>query len=84
MEKSEIRPNYDYWQENGAFWVEEYTRRKKTQVLYDIQEFILAEYFFHCTPARVLEFGCGIGRHLKYLRKYLVLRSLVMIKVLQC
>jgi SAM-dependent methyltransferase len=68
MEVSEISPNYRYWQENGAFWVEEYSRRKRTQVYFDIQEFMLAEYFGHCAPARVLEFGCGVGRHLKYLR----------------
>src|SRR5437867_794619 len=27
----------------------------------------LAEYFAHHAPARVLEFGCGVGRHLRYL-----------------
>jgi SAM-dependent methyltransferase len=61
--------NYRYWQENGSSWVEEYNFRKKTQILYDIQEFMLAEYMARCTPASVLEFGCGVGRHIKYLRE---------------
>ena len=68
MGKIETRPNYHYWQENGLFWVEEYSRRKKTQVFFDIQEFIIAEYFARSAPARVLEYGCGTGRHLRYLK----------------
>ncbi len=63
-----LPPNYRYWQENGFSWVEEYYYRKKTQILYDIQEFMIAEYMMRSAPAKVLEFGCGIGRHLKYLR----------------
>jgi SAM-dependent methyltransferase len=33
-----------------------------------IQEAFLAGYFSLATPCRVLEFGCGFGRHLSYLR----------------
>ncbi len=36
-----LPPNYRYWQENGFSWVEEYYYRKKTQILYDIQEFMI-------------------------------------------
>ena len=63
-----LPPNYQYWQENGFVWSDEYDRRKKYKLIYHIQEFLLAEYFSHCSPAKVLEFGCGVGRHLKYLR----------------
>jgi len=69
METSQTAPNYRYWQENGAYWVEEYSRRKKTQVYFNIQEFMLAEYIGRCASARVLDFGCGVGRHLQYLRQ---------------
>jgi len=59
--------NYRYWRENGGDWVAEYDQRKKAGALYHIQEWMLAEYFCQSAPARVLEFGCGIGRHLRYL-----------------
>ncbi len=62
-------PNFRYWREHGAGWAAEYTRRKKQQVLYHIQEIMLTEYIAHRAPARVLEFGCGPGRHLRNLRR---------------
>lgn len=62
-------PSYRYWQENGKFWPKEYEQRMKSQILYHAQEIMLADYLSHFTPARVLEYGCGFGRHLKYLSK---------------
>ena len=46
------RPSYDYWRDHGAGWVEEYDRRKRTNVLYHIQELMLATYFTNSAPAR--------------------------------
>ncbi|CAG0969419.1 hypothetical protein PHYC_01160 [Phycisphaerales bacterium] len=67
-----VAPNYAYWREHGGAWVAEYQGRKRYQVLYHIQELMLANYML-CTaqgrerPLRVLEFGCGVGRHLRNL-----------------
>jgi SAM-dependent methyltransferase len=64
-----LSPNYTYWREHGDEWADEYDRRKKAQVLYHIEELMLADYLTHSAPARVLEYGCGMGRHLSYLSK---------------
>ena len=69
MSDTVLAANYRYWQDNGRAWPEEYDRRRKIQILYHIQEIMLADYMAHSAPARVLEFGCGFGRHLKYLRQ---------------
>jgi len=61
--------NYRYWQEHGDIWPTAYDQRKKSQILYHAQEIMLADYLFHSAPARVLEYGCGFGRHLKYLTR---------------
>jgi SAM-dependent methyltransferase len=37
--------------------------------IYLIQEVFLAEYLSRQGPAKVLEFGCGFGRHLSYLNQ---------------
>lgn len=37
--------------------------RKHTRLEYHIQEAMLAEHIAKAAPARVLEFGCGFGRH---------------------
>src|SRR5437867_11444541 len=63
----DLAPNYRWWREHGRGWFAEYEARKQRQVLYHIEELMLAEYFAHHAPARVLEFGCGVGRHLRYL-----------------
>lgn len=63
----EVAENYRYWQEHGGEWGEEYDRRRRTQVFFALQELMIAEYMEHHVPARVLEFGCGVGRHLRYL-----------------
>jgi len=64
-----LSPNYVYWRERGEEWADEYDSRKKVQLHYHIQELMLADYFTHSAPARVLEYGCGGGRHLSYLSK---------------
>ncbi|MDX2131186.1 MAG: class I SAM-dependent methyltransferase [Planctomycetota bacterium] len=69
----EIAPNYAYWREHGASWEGEYRARKTSQVLYHIQEMMLASYMLRTAERnagalRVLEFGCGPGRHLRNLR----------------
>lgn len=71
--------NYAYWREHGATWVNEYAHRKRSQVYYHIQELMLADYVQHSAaiaqqargekPFRVLEFGCGVGRHLANLSR---------------
>ncbi|MFA6044328.1 MAG: class I SAM-dependent methyltransferase, partial [Phycisphaerales bacterium] len=75
----QIDENYAYWREHGASWVQEYTQRKRHQVYYHIQEVMLADYVQHSAQIaqqargegalRVLEFGCGVGRHLANLSR---------------
>lgn len=62
-----IAANYRYWREHGGEWVAEYNTRKKTQICYHIQEIMLTQYIAAHAPASVLEFGCGVGRHLRNL-----------------
>lgn len=64
-----VPDNYRYWQEHGAGWAEEYDARKRYQPFYHIQELMLTDYVAHHAPCRVLEFGCGPGRHLKNLSR---------------
>lgn len=61
--------NYRYWQEHGGEWVEEYAARKRRSVKYHVQEIMLSDYVAHHAPAAVLEFGCGVGRHLRNLSR---------------
>lgn len=65
----EVTPNYQYWREHGGEWGLEYDQRKLTVPLYHIQELMLTEYIAHHAPAKVLEFGCGPGRHLRNLSR---------------
>ena len=61
--------NVRWWQTyGGSPWVEEIERRRSIEPRYGIQERWLFRYFSQHVPARVLEFGCGFGRHLKNLR----------------
>lgn len=61
----EVSPNYRYWRRHGEEWADEYDKRKRQQPYYHIQEVMLADYIAHHAPAKVLEFGCGVGRHLQ-------------------
>jgi SAM-dependent methyltransferase len=71
----EVEPNYQYWRDNGGGWIDEYDQRKKTQVLYHIQELMLTQYMLqHAAtapqrPMKVFEYGCGVGRHLANLTR---------------
>lgn len=70
----QVSENYQYWRDNGGAWADEYSRRKTWMVLYHIQEIMLTEYVLRHAegrerPLRVLEFGCGVGRHLKNLSR---------------
>jgi SAM-dependent methyltransferase len=60
-------PNYQYWQQTGREWAAEYDRRKTRHPFYHIAELMISDYVGHYAPCRVLEFGCGIGRHLRNL-----------------
>ncbi len=72
---SAVDANYQYWREHGGDWVEGYDQRKKKLVLYHIQELMLTQYMLeHAQSApeqrlSVLEFGCGVGRHLRNLTR---------------
>lgn len=67
VEPKPVAANYQYWQEHGGSWAAEYDARKRDQVYYHIQEVMLTEYIRQHAPARVLELGCGPGRHLRNL-----------------
>lgn len=64
-----IAANYRYWQEHGEQWADEYAQRKQRSIYYHIQEIMLTDYVAHYAPVRVLEFGCGVGRHLRNLNQ---------------
>jgi SAM-dependent methyltransferase len=57
-----------WWQEHGGqAWFDEVQRRKLTQPHYHQQEAFLQGFFLGLPPVRVLDFGCGFGRHLRNL-----------------
>src|ERR1019366_7103470 len=64
-----VADNYRYWQENGQGWFAEYARRKTLIPYFHIQEIFLTEYIARHAPAKVLEYGCGVGRHLRNLSR---------------
>jgi SAM-dependent methyltransferase len=59
-----IAPNYRYWRTPGTDWAAEYARRKTRHPYYHIQEMMITDHVAHHAPCRVLEWGCGAGRHL--------------------
>ncbi|MGB0621135.1 MAG: methyltransferase domain-containing protein [Myxococcota bacterium] len=61
--------NYRWWQDHGDGWRDEVAARKAYMPIYHLQEIFLEEYFARVAPGKVLEFGCGFGRHLEYLRR---------------
>src|ERR1700722_9176618 len=63
--------NEQWWRDHGgAEWLEEYRRRRPNQAHYGQQEAFLRGFFLGLPPVRVLDFGCGFGRHLQNLRAY--------------
>lgn len=65
---AKLPENYIYWQLYGDGWFREYERRKTFIPYLHIQEILVTEYVYQRAPATVLDFGCGIGRHLKNLQ----------------
>src|SRR5215471_67975 len=64
-----LHPNESWWREHGgANWLQEIQSRASQQTHYGQQEAFLLGFFLGIPPARVLDFGCGYGRHLKNLR----------------
>ncbi len=60
--------NERWWQEHGGqAWRAEYERRRPTQPHYAQQEAFLQGFFLGLPAVRVLDFGCGFGRHLRTL-----------------
>jgi SAM-dependent methyltransferase len=69
----ETKPNYDAWQQASWDWYMEVLLRRRTDSVYDEQEKYLVDFFRgraevcrreEGRPLRVLEVGCGFGRHL--------------------
>jgi len=60
--------SYRWWREHGGRWPAEIKNRLGRIPYYHIQQILLADAISRCAPAKVLEFGCGFGRHLAYLR----------------
>ena len=61
--------SYTWWREHGHEWPAEIEARRATQIIYSLQECFLQTYLGMLAPAKILEFGCGYGRHLNYLSK---------------
>jgi len=70
--------NYLSWQQTGWDWYMELRLRRQSMPIYESQEKYLkgllaakaAEWLREKgRPLKVLEFGCGFGRHLKYLHR---------------
>lgn len=62
-----VHENYKYWQTEGVGWYEEYINRKKHIPYFHFQEIFISEIASRNSPVKVLEYGCGVGRHLKNL-----------------
>ncbi len=76
-EEPKVSENYAYWREHGGVWADEYALRKRRQPYFHLQEIMIADYALRTAerrPAglgnlRVLELGCGPGRHLRNLSR---------------
>ncbi len=64
-----LHPNESWWRAHGGNnWVREIELRTSHESHYRQQEAFLLGFFLGIPQARVLDFGCGYGRHLKNLR----------------
>jgi SAM-dependent methyltransferase len=61
--------SYAYWQSSGKGWLDEYRRRKTFLPYLNLQEVLIATVVSRAAPAKVLEYGSGVGRHLEYLSR---------------
>lgn len=61
--------NYRWWREQAGGWKAEIEARKRHMPIYHLQEIFLADLLGRTAPATLLDFGCGYGRHLEYLRE---------------
>jgi SAM-dependent methyltransferase len=76
-QEPKVSENYAYWREHGGVWADEYALRKRRQPYFHLQEIMIADYALRTAerrPAglgnlRVLELGCGPGRHLRNLSR---------------
>ncbi len=75
---TEAATSYEWWQQTGWGWYSEVRHRRLVDDLYERQEAFLSDFFRReaerCMreerrPLRVLEYGCGFGRHLRYLHR---------------
>ncbi len=57
-------PNYAYWHQSGGEWASEYDRRRTRHPFSPHRRDDGRRPVAHHAPCRVLEFGCGPGRHL--------------------
>jgi len=74
----EAGKNYECWQQSGWDWYFELLLRRPVRPVYGRQEKYLRGFLGAMAerwlkeqgrPLKVLEFGCGFGRHLKYLHQ---------------
>ena len=73
---NKVKENYLWWQQAGWEWYAEVRLRRETDPIYAQQESFLRNLFQKEAsrwlrekgrPLRVLDYGCGFGRHIKYL-----------------
>jgi SAM-dependent methyltransferase len=61
---ADVGANYRYWSGSGDLWAVEYERRKMRHPYYHVAEMMILDHVAHHASCRVLEWGCGTGRHL--------------------